>query len=77
MVDLAVLDLSPIGCMVERRAWTARAGDRLLVKLDGLSYQPASVIWVEDDKAGIMFESLLYEPVLMRLCQTCPPQKAA
>ncbi len=77
VVELPVLDLSPIGCMVDRRAWTARVDDRILVKLDNLSYQPATVIWVEDDRAGIMFERLLYEPILARLSLACQPLKAA
>lgn len=78
VVELEVLDLSPVGCMVDRKAWTARVNDRVLVKLSGLSYQPASVVWVEDDRAGIMFEAMLYEPVLARLRQSClPPTKAA
>jgi len=77
VVELAVLDLSPIGCMVDRRAWSARVDDRVLIKLEGLSYLPATVIWVEDDRAGIMFEELLYEPVLARLRRSCLPPKAA
>jgi len=77
VVELEVLDLSPIGCMVDRRAWSARVDDRVLIKLEGLSYLPASVIWVEDERAGIMFEELLYEPVLARLRRSCLPSKAA
>ncbi|WEK48260.1 MAG: PilZ domain-containing protein [Candidatus Andeanibacterium colombiense] len=77
VVDLEVLDLSPIGCMVDRRAWGARTDDRVLIKLDGLAYLPATVVWVEDDRAGIMFEELLYEPVLARLRRACLPRKAA
>ena len=77
VVELEVLDLSPIGCMVDRRAWTARVDDRVLVKLEGLTYMPASVIWIEDERAGIMFEELLYEPVLARLRGACVPRKAA
>jgi hypothetical protein len=77
VVELEVLDISPIGCMVDRRAWSARVDDRVLIKLDGLSYLPASVIWVEDERAGIMFEELLYEPVLMRLRGSCSAPKAA
>jgi hypothetical protein len=45
--------------------------------MDGLSYLPASVIWVEDDRAGIMFEELLYEPVLAELQRSCLASKAA
>jgi hypothetical protein len=77
VVELEVLDISPVGCMVARRAWTARTDDRVLVKLGGLTYQAATVIWVEDDKAGIMFENMLYEPILVRLRQSCLPRKAA
>lgn len=77
VIELEVLDVSLVGCMVNRRAWTARTGDRVLVKMDGLSYLPASVIWVEDDRAGIMFEELLYEPVLAGLQRSCLASKAA
>ncbi len=75
VVELEVLDISLVGCMVDRRARVR--GPALLVKLEGLTYQPATVIWVEDDKAGIMFENMLYEPILMRLRQSCLPKKAA
>lgn len=76
IVELPVLDISLVGCMVDRRAWTARVDDRVLVKLEGLSFQPATVIWIEDDRAGLMFEQLLYEPVLASL-QACLPRRAA
>ena len=66
-VELRVLDMSPIGCMVERQGWSARPDDRVLVQLEGLGFQPARVCWVEDDRAGIEFEQLLHEAVLERL----------
>jgi hypothetical protein len=59
--------------MVDRRGWSAAPGDRTLMKLPGLSYQPATVIWVEDSKAGLTFEELLYEPVLAHLQQAIEP----
>jgi len=65
--EFVVLDISAAGCMVERRAWTLKAEDRLLIKLPGLEYQTASVVWCDDENAGIAFENLLYEPVLLRL----------
>ena len=77
VVQLEVLDISLVGCMVDRHAWTAKVGDRVLIKLDGLSYLPATVLWVEDERAGIMFEELLYEPVLAGLQRSCPASKAA
>ena len=66
-IELAVLDLSPIGCMVDRRGWSPQPDDRLLVQLQGLGFQPATVVWVEGDQAGIEFEQLLHEVVLERL----------
>jgi hypothetical protein len=69
IIQLAVLDLSATGCMVERRAWGARPEDHILIRLPGLSYMPASVLWVEEDAAGIAFDQPMYEPVLAHLQQ--------
>ena len=66
-IELQVLDISPIGCMVDRRSWSTQPEDRVLVQLEGLGFQPAAVVWVEDDRAGIVFEELLHEAVLERL----------
>jgi hypothetical protein len=66
-VELPVLDISPIGCMVNRLAWSARVDERILIQLEGLGFQPARVSWVEDELAGIEFEGLLHEAVLVRL----------
>jgi hypothetical protein len=69
-IDLPVLDISPIGCMVDRRGWSPQADDRVLVQLDGLGFQPATVVWVEDEQAGIAFEHLLHEAILEQLKDT-------
>lgn len=69
-IELSVRDISLAGCLVERRAWSAHRGDRILVRLPGLAFQPAEVVWVEGDQAGIAFEELLYEPVLEHLRQS-------
>ena len=66
-IDLQVLDISPIGCMVDRRSWSTQPEDRVLVQLEGLGFQPASVVWVEENRAGIAFEELMHEAVLERL----------
>jgi hypothetical protein len=68
-IELDVLDISPIGCMVDRRGWSAKPDDRTLLQLEGLGFQPARVVWVEDDHAGLEFEALLHEAVLERLKQ--------
>ena len=62
--ELAVLDISAGGCMVEYRGWSAKAGDRVLVTLPGLASQPGELVWIEDQKAGIALEQPLYEAVL-------------
>ena len=66
-LDLHVRDVSPIGFMVERLGWNPQPDDRVLAQLEGLGFQPATVIWVEDDRAGIAFEQLLHEVVVEQL----------
>lgn len=66
-IELPVLDISPIGCMVDRMAWSAQPDDRILIQLEGLGFQPARVSWVEDERVGIELEQLLHEAVLERL----------
>jgi hypothetical protein len=66
-VELSVLDISPIGCMVNRQAWSAQPDERILIQLEGLGLLPAKVSWVEGELTGIEFEELLHEAVLTRL----------
>ncbi len=66
-IDLRVRDISPIGFMVDRLGWNPQPDDRILAQLEGLGFQPATVVWVENDQAGIAFEQLLHESVLEQL----------
>jgi hypothetical protein len=66
---VCVLDLSIAGCMIERTGPYLKADEKVLIRLGGLSYLPAQVLWVEEDRAGIAFEQPLYEPVLEHLDQ--------
>ncbi len=66
-LELPVLDISLGGCMVDARAWSIRPGESLSIKLPGLGYQPAELVWIEDERAGIVFEEPLYEPTLEHL----------
>lgn len=75
--ELQVLDLSPGGCMVDRKRCNAEQGARVLVKLPGLGFQPANVAWVEDQHAGFAFEQPLHEAVLTHLWQQLGSAKAA
>lgn len=75
--ELEVLDLSPGGCLVNRKRCNVDQGTRVLVKLPGLGFQPASVVWVEDENAGFAFEQPLHEAVLEHLWQQFSTAKAA
>ena len=77
VLELPVLDLSLIGCMLDRRAWSIRADERFLIKLQGLSYQPATALWIEDERVGVLFEQPLYESVYFQLREACTGGLAA
>ena len=66
VVELDLLDLSAGGCMVGFRG-RGDVGERVLVRLPGLGFQPAEVVWLEDARAGIAFEEPLHEAVLDHL----------
>jgi hypothetical protein len=66
-LQLPVLDISLGGCMVDARSWSIRPGEQISVRLPGLGYQSAEVVWIEDQRAGIVFEEPLYEPTLEHL----------
>lgn len=65
--EIEVLDVSLAGCMIERHALSLTEGERVLLRLADLSFMPASVIWIEDQHVGLVFETELYEPVLEHL----------
>ncbi len=65
--ELRVRDISLGGCMVECAEWTAIPGERVLVILPGLDWQPTRLVWLEDGLAGLAFEELLYEPLAIHL----------
>lgn len=76
-VELEVLDISPGGCMVDSKRWAIDEGARALVQLPGLSFQPVTVVWIEDGKAGLQFEQPMHEAVLDNLWQRLSVSSAA
>ena len=68
-LKLPVLDIGMGGCMVDALNWLVRPGEEISIRLPGLALRPAKVVWIEDHRAGIAFEELLYEPVLEHLNQ--------
>lgn len=77
LMELTVLDLSLSGCMVERLAWAIRPEDHVAIRLPGLAFQAATVLWVEPDKVGIVFDQPLYEPVMAHLLKDVRPRRSA
>ena len=77
MTDVPVLDLSAAGCMVYTRGTGLREDDRILVKMEGLEFMPANVLWIENDKAGIAFERVMHETIYEHLRLRVPSAKAA
>ena len=65
-IELDVLDLSAGGCMVDFHGSAARPGERVLATLPGLSALPGELVWAEDGRAGIAFETPLHDTVLER-----------
>lgn len=69
-----VLDLSIAGCVFDRRTMPLEEGQRVLIRLPGLTFMGASVIWIEDDRAGLAFEQPLYPPVLEHILRPAGAQ---
>lgn len=63
-LEMPILDLNEGGCLVEARGWGAQVDERVQIRLPGLGEVAASVIWIEDHKAGLAFEEPVYGPVL-------------
>ncbi len=68
-MEMPVLDINIGGCMVDARSWTVKPDERISVKLPGLGFIPASVVWIEGQRAGIAFEEALYSPVFEHLTE--------
>ena len=64
---IIVLDITIAGCMIDRCSLSFKPEQDLRIKLPGLEFVPAKVLWVEGDKAGLAFARPLYEPVLHHL----------
>ncbi len=63
VTDIVIEDLSAAGCMIDARGTGLSVNDRVLMKLDGLEFQPCYVVWKEDNNAGLTFERILSESV--------------
>ena len=62
-----VLDLSLAGCMVRTGVWLPREEQRVFVSLPNIANLPAQVLWVENGRAGVLFDQLLSEVIYEHL----------
>jgi hypothetical protein len=56
---VTVSDLSSVGCQLAP-ADGLRTGGQVLVKIPGLSYWPATVVWKRQDTVGVEFKNPLH-----------------
>ncbi len=68
-MEMPVLDITIGGCMVDSRGWSVKPEELISIKLPGLGFIPASVVWIENQRAGIAFEEALYGPVFEHLTE--------
>jgi PilZ domain len=66
--ELAVLDISAGGCMVESAGFTADPGERVLSTLSGIGVQSGRLVWMEEGRAGIAFDQPLHTAVYDYFC---------
>ena len=66
-LTLKILDINVGGCLLEARGWTAKPEEKISIKLPGLGFIAASVVWVEDHRAGLAFDEVLYGPTVEQM----------
>lgn len=67
VTGVKVLDLSLAGCMIETGGWLPREEQRILISLPAVSSLRAAVLWVQNGRAGILFDELLSEVIYEHL----------
>ena len=65
--QIRIVDLSIAGCLIERQAMALGIEDGVLVRLPGLSYSRAVVVWVEDGIAALSFDEVLHDAIFEHL----------
>ncbi|WP_427963729.1 PilZ domain-containing protein [Altererythrobacter sp.] len=64
---LDILDISLGGCMLDSRGWSVQPEEHITIKMPTLGYRSAKVVWIEDERAGVAFDEMLYEPTLVHI----------
>jgi hypothetical protein len=69
---VALVDLSPAGCLVFSRILQFSVGDKVRLQPEGMSPVPGTIRWVAGSLAGVQFDNLMYEPVVEHLVHSHP-----
>lgn len=67
IAGLEVLDLSLAGCMLNWRGWLLQEDQRVMVSFPDLANLPATVLWADQDRVGLLFNQPLHEAVYNHL----------
>ncbi len=76
-VRLAILNITINGCLLDLRSWSLRAGERVLIRLPGLTDLPAVLQWAEDGRGGLVFDQPLHEAVLRHLLHSSASRRGS
>ncbi len=50
--------------MLDLRRWRLKPNERIMIKLPGLTWIGATIVWAEDGTGGVRFEQPLHQAVL-------------
>ena len=69
-VRVDLFDLSEHGCKIKGRRGFVDEGENVTLKINGIKTPLGTVMWVEDEFAGIAFEGRLHPAVLDHICNS-------
>lgn len=69
-VRVDLFDLSERGCKIKGRRGFVDEGENVTLKINGIKTPLGTVMWVEDEFAGIAFEGRLHPAVLDHICNS-------
>ena len=69
-VRVNLFDLSETGCKIKGRRSFVEEGEIVTLKINGIKTPLGTVMWVEDEFAGIAFEGQLHPAVLDHICNS-------
>lgn len=70
LVRVDLFDLSDSGCKIKGRRGFVDEGETITLKINGIKTPLGTVMWVEDEFAGIAFEGKLHMAVLDHICNS-------